>query len=143
MSLTLDTQLTLNDSQQRLFTPVLDQVEEMVRECVLKAADQGLPIDRIVGAGGGSSSPYTMRRLKEITRPSNIYTDPRHRHLVADKYNNWKVDKDSLLTVLKGGVLCRKYWCYTSLSLTHTLSPSLSITKSSSNTHNISLNETE
>ena len=84
------------------------EVEKEVEKCVIEAADMKWPVDRIVGAGGGSSSPHMMRRLKEKTHPRNIYANDKYRHLVVNTYNNWAVDKDSLFTVLNGSVLCSR-----------------------------------
>jgi hypothetical protein len=85
---------------------------------VREAADGqgGRAPNRIILAGGFSTSPYLQQKLKLATRPETIFAAPQHagagsRGTDPDPYkqfrnpgfNRWTVDKEPLLTVLKGG----------------------------------------
>ena len=73
---------------------------------MIEAADKGKPPNRIILAGGYSTSPYLQRILKEATKPEKIFSDSRHSRFRNPAYNNWTVDKDPLFTVLKGDMAC-------------------------------------
>ena len=86
---------------QHLFHPEVEPIRKEVCDRVIEAADKGKPPNRIILAGGYSTSPYLQRILKEATKPEKIFSDSRHSRFRNPAYNNWTVDKDPLFTVLQ------------------------------------------
>ena len=96
-----------------MFLPEVKPLKELVCESVIDAANMGKAPNRIILAGGYSTSAYVQKVLKEATKPETIFSEASpHARFRNSKFNVWTVDKDTLLTVLKGAVACEEeLWC--------------------------------